>query len=171
MLWTHGVREGRITENLFVALLSTNQARVHGMRGRKGVIAAGADADIVVWDPDLTITATQSNRHGNVDYTPFEGMTFTGGPASVYIRGSLAYQDGEVVAAAGLGPLRRAHVRDARRPARRCADGPRRPHGLRPQGDPPAAPATTTAPSASRGPTRGSPRATGCASSSRRSTA
>ena len=103
VLWTHGVREGRITENLFVAALSTNQARVHGMAGRKGTLAPGADADIVVWDPDLEVTATQSNRHGNVDYTPYEGMTFIGGPAAVYVRGELAYRDGEVLAEPGSG--------------------------------------------------------------------
>jgi dihydropyrimidinase len=97
------VREGRITENLFVAVLATNQAKVHGMAGRKGVIAPGADADIVIWDPDLTVTVTQGNRHGNVDYTPYEGMTFTGGPAAVYVRGNLAYRDGEVIAEAGSG--------------------------------------------------------------------
>ena len=85
MLWTHGVREGRISENLMVAVLSTNQAKVHGHgRAARACIAPGADADIVVWDPDLTITATQANRHGNVDYTPYEGMTFTGAPAAVY---------------------------------------------------------------------------------------
>jgi dihydropyrimidinase len=103
VLWTHGVRAGRITENLMVAVLATNQAKVHGMAGRKGALMAGADADIVVWDPDLTITATQANRHGNVDYTPYEGMTFTGGPAAVYVRGTLAYRDGEVLAEAGSG--------------------------------------------------------------------
>ena len=103
MLWTHGVREGRISENLMVAVLATNQAKVHGMAGRKGAIAPGADADLVVWDPDLTITATQANRHGNVDYTAYEGMTFHGGPASVYVRGALAYRDGEVVAEPGSG--------------------------------------------------------------------
>jgi dihydropyrimidinase len=103
VLWTHGVREGRITENLFVAVLASNQAKVHGMAGRKGVLAPGADADVVVWDPDLTITATQANRHGNVDYTPYEGMTFTGAPARVYVRGREAYRDGEVLAEAGSG--------------------------------------------------------------------
>jgi dihydropyrimidinase len=103
VLWTHGVREGRITENLMVALLASNQAKVHGMAGRKGAIAPGADADLVVWDPELTITATAGNRHGALDYTPYEGMTFTGGPASVYVRGALAYRDGEVVAEAGSG--------------------------------------------------------------------
>ena len=103
VLWTHGVLEGRITENLFVAVLATNQAKVHGMAGRKGALAPGADADIVVWDPELTVTATQANRHGNVDYTPYEGMTFHGGPAQVYIRGELAYRDGEVLAQPGSG--------------------------------------------------------------------
>ena len=118
MLWTHGVREGRVSENLMVAVLSTNQAKVHGMAGKKGVLAPGADADIVVWDPDLTITATQSNRHGNVDYTPYEGMTFTGAPASVYVRGNLAYRDGEVLAGPGSGKfVRRSFSQPAPGPA------------------------------------------------------
>lgn len=117
VLWTHGVRAGRITENLMVAVLATNQAKVHGMAGTKGTLAPGADADIVVWDPERTITATQSNRHGNVDYTPYEGMTFTGAPAAVYVRGALAYADGEVVAEAGSG-------RFVRRAFRQPAPGP-----------------------------------------------
>ena len=103
VLWTHGVTPGKISENLMVAVLATNQAKVHGMIGRKGVLAPGADADIVVWDPGLTTTVTAANRHGALDYTPYEGMTFTGGPVSVYVRGSLAYRDGEVLAPAGSG--------------------------------------------------------------------
>jgi dihydropyrimidinase len=103
VLWSRGVREGRISENVLVAVLSTNQAKIHGMLGRKGVLAPGADADIVVWDPDRTTTATVGNRHGALDYTPYEGMTFTGGPESVYVRGALAYRDGEVVAEPGSG--------------------------------------------------------------------
>jgi len=105
VLWTHGVREGRITENLMVAVLAANQARVHGLAGRKGAIAPGADADLVVWDPELTHTATQANRHGNVDYTPYEGMEFHGGPAAVYVRGTLAYADGEVLSPPGTGRM------------------------------------------------------------------
>lgn len=103
VLWTQGVLPGRISENLMVAVLATNQAKVHGMVGRKGILAPGADADIVVWDPELTTTATRSNRHGALDYTPYEGMTFIGGPASVYVRGALAYSDGEVLAEPGFG--------------------------------------------------------------------
>jgi dihydropyrimidinase len=118
VLWTHGVREGRITENLFVAAVSTNQARVHGMTGRKGALTPGADADVVVWDPDMTITATQANRHGNVDYTPYEGLTFTGGPVAVYVRGELAYRDGEVIAEPGSGRyVHRTFARPAPGPA------------------------------------------------------
>jgi dihydropyrimidinase len=113
-LWTEGVRGGHISEQLFVAVMSTNQARVHGLAGRKGAIAPGADADIVVWDPDATINVTQANRHSNVDYTPYEGMTLFGAPSEVYIRGALAYRDGEVVAAAGSGRfLERAFRRAA----------------------------------------------------------
>ena len=88
MLWTHGVRTGRLSEQAFVAVLSTNQARIHGLAGRKGALVPGADADIVVWDPAATVTVTQANRHGRVDYTPYEGMTFVGGPATVYLRGA-----------------------------------------------------------------------------------
>jgi dihydropyrimidinase len=102
-LWTEGVRGGHISPELFVAALSTNQARIHGMYPRKGTLAPGADADIVLWDPDLEITVTAANRHGNVDYTPYEGMTFTGAPEAVYVRGELAYRDGEVLAEAGSG--------------------------------------------------------------------
>ena len=102
-LWTLGVREGRLSENQFVAVLSTNQARIYGAYPRKGTLSPGSDADIVLWDPDLRTTATAQNRHGNVDYTPYEGMEFTGGPASVYVRGGLVYKDGEVVGERGSG--------------------------------------------------------------------
>ena len=102
-LWTLGVREGHLSENQFVAVLSTNQARIYGAYPRKGALVPGADADLVLWDSELSVTATAENRHGNVDYTPYEGMTFSGGPASVYVRGNLAYKDGEIVGEHGSG--------------------------------------------------------------------
>ena len=102
-LWTLGVREGQLSENQFVAVLSTNQARIYGAYPRKGALVPGADADLVLWDPELSVTATAENRHGNVDYTPYEGMTFSGGPSSVYVRGNLAYKDGEIVGEHGSG--------------------------------------------------------------------
>ncbi len=102
-LWTLGVREGRLSENQFVAVLSTNQARIYGAYPEKGALVPGADADIVLWDPHLSTTVTVGNRHGNVDYTPYEGMTFEGGPASVYVRGNLVYRDGEIMGEHGSG--------------------------------------------------------------------
>ena len=102
-LWTLGVREGKLSENQFVAVLSTNQARIYGAYPHKGTLAPGADADVVLWDPELTITATAENRHGNADYTPYEGMTFHGGPAAVYVRGNPVYKDGEIVGERGSG--------------------------------------------------------------------
>ncbi|MCA1730343.1 MAG: dihydropyrimidinase [Actinobacteria bacterium] len=102
-LWTLGVRGGRISENQFVAALSTNQARIYGAYPKKGALVPGADADIVLWDPELSTTVTAGNRHGNVDYTPYEGMTFVGGPASVYVRGSLVYRNGEIIGEHGSG--------------------------------------------------------------------
>jgi dihydropyrimidinase len=102
-LWTLGVRDGKLSENQFVAVLSTNQARIYGAYPRKGALAPGADADIVLWDPELSTTATVENRHSNVDYTPYEGMEFHGGPAAVYVRGGLVYRDGEVVGERGSG--------------------------------------------------------------------
>jgi len=62
-----------------------------------------ADADIVLWDPELSMTATVENRHGNVDYTPYEGREFRGGPAAVYVRGNLVHRNGEVVGERGSG--------------------------------------------------------------------
>ena len=102
-LWTLGVRTGRLSPEAFVALLSTNQARVHGMHPRKGTLTPGADADVVVWDPELELTMSQANRHGNVDHTPWEGFQATGAPAAVYRRGELAYADGEIKAGPGSG--------------------------------------------------------------------
>ncbi len=102
-LWALGVREGRLSENQFVAALSTNQARIYGMYPKKGALVPGADADIVLWDRELSVTATAENRHGNVDYTPYEGMAFEGGPASVYVRGRLVYRDGEIMGEHGSG--------------------------------------------------------------------
>jgi dihydropyrimidinase len=103
LLWTHGVRTGRISAETFVAALSTNQAHVHGLAPRKGMIVPGADADLVVWDPELELTITRANRHNASDYTPYEGQRLVGSPARVYVRGELAFQDGEVVAPPGSG--------------------------------------------------------------------
>ena len=103
LLWTHGVRTGRLTMNEFVATTSTNIARILNIYPRKGAILPGADADIVVWDPEATKTITAEKQKSAIDYNVFEGMTATGVPRIVLSRGRVAFEDGDVKAATGDG--------------------------------------------------------------------
>jgi dihydropyrimidinase len=103
LLWTHGVLGRRISADQFVAVVSTNPARVHRMYPRKGTLAPGADADVVVWDPGRKTVVSPESSHSRADYSPYEQMTLTGAPERVYLRGALAYRNGEVLAPAGSG--------------------------------------------------------------------
>ena len=91
MLHSEGVAKGRISLEKMVDVLSTSTARMFGLKD-KGEIAAGKDADIVVFDPDQKFTVTTGKLHMNVDYTPFEGWEITGMPEKVYARGKLVSQ-------------------------------------------------------------------------------
>jgi dihydropyrimidinase len=93
LLFSEGVLGGRITINRFVELTSTNAAKAYGLHPRKGTIAIGSDADIVIWDQrDLTIA--NSALHHAVDYTPYEGMALRAWPAVTLSRGKAVWQDG-----------------------------------------------------------------------------
>ncbi len=83
LLFSEGVVKGRITLNQFVALTSTNAAKLYGMHPKKGTIAIGSDADITIWDPLQTRTVKVEDQHDAMDYTPFEGMQLTGWPVTV----------------------------------------------------------------------------------------
>jgi dihydropyrimidinase len=91
MLHSEGVATGRISLEKMVDVLSTSTARMFGLKD-KGEIAAGKDADIVVFDPDQKFTVTTDKLHMNVDYTPFEGWEITGMPEKVYARGKKVSQ-------------------------------------------------------------------------------
>ena len=78
LLYSEGVLKGRITVNKFVELTSTNAARAYGLHPRKGTVAIGADADLVIWD-EREVEITNAILHHNTDYTPYEGMTIAGG--------------------------------------------------------------------------------------------
>lgn len=103
LLFSEGVRGGRITLNQFVALGSTNAAKLYGMHPQKGTIAIGADADIAIWDPEETRTVTVEDQHDNMDYTPFEGRQVTGWPVTVLSRGESVIEGGRLVAEPGRG--------------------------------------------------------------------
>ena len=103
LLFSEGVGKGRIELTTFVALTATNPARMYGLYPRKGTIAVGSDADIVVWDDDRDVTITNDILHHNVDYTPYEGMRIKGWPGTVLSRGEVVWADGEVKGRQGHG--------------------------------------------------------------------
>jgi dihydropyrimidinase len=87
VIWEHAVNSGRITPSKFVEIMCTNPAKIFGMYPKKGAIAIGGDADIVVWDPNLKHTLSVANTHSRTDYIVYEGMEITGKPVQVYQRG------------------------------------------------------------------------------------
>ena len=103
MLWTHGVNTGRLTPNEFVAVTSTNIAKILNCYPRKGAILVGADADIVVWDPEKEKTITASAQQSAIDYNVFEGKKVKGLPRFTLSRGYVAVHDGEVRTKEGHG--------------------------------------------------------------------
>ena len=103
LLFSEGVGKGRITLNQFVALSSTNAAKIYGMHPAKGTIAIGSDADIAIWDPKEIRTITLENQHDAMDYSPFEGMEVTGWPVTVLNRGRRVIDNGVLAARPGDG--------------------------------------------------------------------
>jgi dihydropyrimidinase len=103
ILFSEGVVKGRIDLNRFVALTSTNHAKRYGLYPRKGTIAIGSDADIVLWDPKKQVTITHDLLKDGCDYTPYEGMQVTGWPVLTMLRGTTIVRDGEMIGAPGMG--------------------------------------------------------------------
>jgi dihydropyrimidinase len=115
ILFSEGVGKGRISLNRFVALTSTNAARLYGLHPQKGAIAEGADADIAIWDPELRMPITQAGLHHATDYTPFEGVDVTGWPITTLVRGRVVIRDRRMVGDKAWG------IHHARGPAGRPA--------------------------------------------------
>ncbi len=103
VLWTRGVNTGRLTMNEFVAVTSTNIAKILNMYPRKGAIVEGADADIVIWDPEATKTISAKSQQSAIDYNVFEGIEVKGLPKTVVSRGEIVVEDGVVKAKPGHG--------------------------------------------------------------------
>lgn len=105
MLYSSGVRSDRLTLEQFVAVSSTNAAKLFGLYPRKGTIAVGADADLVVWDPDATRVVDGASMHSHSDYSPYDGHEVTGWPRWTISRGEVVLEDGIITAAPGRGRL------------------------------------------------------------------
>jgi dihydropyrimidinase len=103
LLWHHGVRAGRLDAHQFVELTSTRAAKIFGLYPRKGAIAVGSDADLVVWDPEGTrVISARTHFHRN-DRSIFEGFEVKGVPAVVVAGGRIVYRNGDLRAERGAG--------------------------------------------------------------------
>ena len=103
IVFSEGVARGRITLEQFVALASTNAARIYGLFPRKGVIDIGADADLAIWDAQLEVTITNDRLHHRMDYTAFEGKRVLGWPVTTISRGEVVCRDGKPGGLPGRG--------------------------------------------------------------------
>jgi dihydropyrimidinase len=103
LIYNGGVAGGRIGLNRFVELTSTAAAKLFGLFPRKGTVAVGSDADIVVFDPNEEMTISVATHHMNVDYSAYEGMKVKGVVKTVLSRGKVVIEDGKYTGAAGDG--------------------------------------------------------------------
>jgi dihydropyrimidinase len=103
LLFSEGVRKGRISLHKFVEVTSTNPAKIFGMFPSKGTLAVGTDADIVIFDPEKEHTISVDSHHMNVDYSSYEGWKITGKTETVLLRGKVVIDNGEAVVEPGYG--------------------------------------------------------------------
>lgn len=103
VIWDAGVNSGRLTMNEFVQVTSTNTAKIFNIYPRKGSISVGADADLVVWDPEGTRTISAKTHHQNIDFNIFEGRTVKGIPSYTISQGVVVWADGDLRAVEGAG--------------------------------------------------------------------
>jgi dihydropyrimidinase len=103
VVWDAGVNTGRLTSSEFVAVTSANAAKIFNLYPRKGVVAAGSDADLVLWDPEGTRTISAKTHRSRVDYNVFEGRTVTGVPTHTVSQGKVVYARGDLRAERGAG--------------------------------------------------------------------
>lgn len=104
MLYSEGVRRGRLTVERMVDVLATSPARIAGLRG-KGEVAVGNHADIVIFDPERSRTIRAGEMHSACDYEPYEGWEVTGWPTMTLLRGEVVYSEGDILAKPGQGRL------------------------------------------------------------------
>jgi dihydropyrimidinase len=119
LLYTHGVRSGRFTLERLVELMSTGPARIFSLYPRKGLVAVGSDADLVIYDEEGEFHINSASLHSRTDHSLYEGMRVLGRPVMTVLRGQVVVEDGELAASTGTGQLirrRRYAARDAQAP-------------------------------------------------------
>ncbi|MEI6288884.1 MAG: dihydropyrimidinase [Chloroflexota bacterium] len=109
ILWTYGVNTGKITPNQFVALTSTNPAKIFGLYPQKGALIPGADADIVIWDPEKRVNYGVAHSHQRTDYNLYEGWELRGYPEKVFLRGKLIVDGEKWLGKSGGGKYLKRH--------------------------------------------------------------
>jgi dihydropyrimidinase len=118
ILWSKGVVAGRVTANEFVALTSTNHAKMYGLYPKKGAIAVGFDADIVLWDANRKEVIRQDILHHGADYMPYEGLAATGWPVMTILRGKVVAEEGRILGEPGDGSFLRRGLSPYAAPSR-----------------------------------------------------
>jgi len=103
VLWTAGVRSGKLTANRFVALTSTNPAKIFGLYPRKGALLPGSDADMVIWDPQKQVKYGLAHSAQRTDYNLYEGWELIGYPEKVFLRGELIVDGEKWLGHSGMG--------------------------------------------------------------------
>jgi dihydropyrimidinase len=122
LMYTYGVKRGRLDLQRFVDALSTRPAKIFGLYPRKGAIAVGADADIVVYDPEYRGTISVANQYTNNDYNACEGWTIEGRPSVVTVRGKVQVRDGKFIGEPGRGRMLKRAPQLAEMPEAAYAD-------------------------------------------------
>src|SRR5258706_2392268 len=112
ILWTYGVGAGKISANQFVALTSTNPAKIFGLYPRKGALIPGADADLVLWDAQKKVDYGLAHSHQRTDYNLYEGWELTGYPEHVFLRGKLIVDREKWLGESGEGKVLERHTRE-----------------------------------------------------------
>jgi dihydropyrimidinase len=115
-MYTYGVKRGVLDIHRFVDALSTGPAKLFGLFPRKGTIAVGSDADLVIYDPEYRGTVSVKTQHTNNDYNGFEGFEIEGRPSVVTVRGKVQARDGAFVGEAALGKFLRRKPQSRREP-------------------------------------------------------
>jgi dihydropyrimidinase len=105
VIYSEGVSRRRISLNTFVAIFATNPAQIFGLYPRKGTIAVGSDADLVLFDPRRRQTVDQTRLHSRAGYDPFDGFDLIGVPVMTVSRGEVVAREGELLSRAGRGLL------------------------------------------------------------------